>query len=78
MYSLILLKSNLYQFKIFQIIIAAVEDRREDVLEQSRTMGFLTGYETKQMEDAHVNAVMILGELFRTEGEFDFSNQVRQ
>lgn len=27
------------------------------------------------MEDAHIDAVMILGEVFRGPGEFDFSNQ---
>lgn len=39
-------------------------------------MGFLTGYESKQMEEAHVDAVMILGEMFRCRGEFDFGRQV--
>lgn len=27
------------------------------------------------MEDAHVDAVMILGEMFRTEGKYNFVNQ---
>lgn len=27
------------------------------------------------MEDAHVDAVMILGEVFQTEGKYDFGNQ---
>lgn len=57
------------------IIIAAVADDYNTVLELSRQMGFLTGYETKQMEQAHVNAVMILGEMFRYPGEFDFGKQ---
>lgn len=59
-----------------QIIINAVEGNREGVLLMSREMGFLTGYETKQMEEAHVDAVMILGEMFRFDGEFDFGKQV--
>ncbi|KAG4076354.1 hypothetical protein HA402_005797 [Bradysia odoriphaga] len=57
------------------IIIAAVNDNKAEVLRLSKVMGFLTGYETKQMEDAHVDAVMILGEMFRTKGEFDFGKQ---
>lgn len=40
-------------------------------------MGFLTGYETKQMDEAHVDAVMILGEIFRYDGEFKFGQQVK-
>ncbi len=57
------------------IIIAAVKDNKTEVLRLSKVMGFLTGYETKQMEDAHVDAVMILGEMFRTKGKFDFGKQ---
>ena len=59
-----------------QIIMCAVNNNRKGVLNISRDMGFLTGYETKQMEEAHVDAVMILGEMFRYDGEFDFGKQV--
>ncbi|XP_016995736.2 atypical kinase COQ8B, mitochondrial [Drosophila takahashii] len=58
-----------------RVIMSAAEDNRQGVLEMSRQMGFLTGYETKQMEQAHVDAVMILGEIFRYDGEFDFGRQ---
>lgn len=58
-----------------ETIRAAVADDYNKVLELSRKMKFLTGYETKQMEEAHVNAVMILGEMFRCKGEFDFGQQ---
>ncbi|KAH8289228.1 hypothetical protein KR054_002001 [Drosophila jambulina] len=58
-----------------QVIMSAADDNRQGVLEMSRQMGFLTGYETKQMEQAHVDAVMILGEIFRYDGEFDFGKQ---
>ncbi|KAH8411381.1 hypothetical protein KR215_003037 [Drosophila sulfurigaster] len=58
-----------------QVIISAAQNNRQGVLEMSREMGFLTGYETKQMEQAHVDAVMILGEIFRYDGEFDFGKQ---
>ncbi|XP_023161996.2 atypical kinase COQ8B, mitochondrial [Drosophila hydei] len=58
-----------------QVIISAAQNNRNGVLEMSRKMGFLTGYETKQMEQAHVDAVMILGEIFRYDGDFDFGKQ---
>ncbi|BFG02191.1 atypical kinase COQ8B mitochondrial [Drosophila madeirensis] len=58
-----------------QVIISAAENNRQGVLDMSREMGFLTGYETKQMEQAHVDAVMILGEIFRYDGDFDFGKQ---
>ncbi|XP_022217084.2 atypical kinase COQ8B, mitochondrial [Drosophila obscura] len=58
-----------------QVIISAAQNNRQGVLEMSRQMGFLTGYETKQMEQAHVDAVMILGEIFRYDGDFDFGKQ---
>jgi aarF domain-containing kinase len=45
------------------------------VLEKSKDMGFLTGFETPAMEEAHIDAVMILGEVFSVEGEFDFGAQ---
>lgn len=61
-----------------EIIRAAVRNDGDQVLQLSRKMGFLTGYETKQMEQAHVNAVMILGELFSYPGTFDFGKQVRR
>lgn len=57
------------------VIIAAVNDDPDTVLSLSKQMGFLTGYESKQMEQAHVNAVMILGEMFRHQGEFNFGRQ---
>ncbi|EDW62621.1 atypical kinase COQ8B, mitochondrial [Drosophila virilis] len=58
-----------------QVIISAAQNNRDGVLQMSREMGFLTGYETKQMEQAHVDAVMILGEIFRYDGDFDFGKQ---
>lgn len=58
-----------------EIIRAAVADDFDKVLKLSQKMQFLTGYETKQMIDAHVNATMILGEMFRYPGEFDFGKQ---
>ncbi|CAN9507748.1 unnamed protein product [Ophioblennius macclurei] len=53
---------------------AAVADR-EGVLKKSIEMKFLTGYESKAMINAHVDAVMILGEAFASAEEFNFGAQ---
>lgn len=58
-----------------KVIIAATENNRELVQKLSIEMGFLTGYETQAMMTAHTDAVMILGELFSIDGEFDFGKQ---
>ncbi|CAJ1073301.1 atypical kinase COQ8A%2C mitochondrial isoform X1 [Xyrichtys novacula] len=58
-----------------EIINAAANQNREGVLQKSREMKFLTGYESKAMEDAHVDAVMILGEAFSSEEPFNFGSQ---
>ncbi|XP_022093105.1 atypical kinase COQ8B, mitochondrial-like [Acanthaster planci] len=58
-----------------KVIKGASSGSREDVLEYSKRLGFLTGYESKVMEKAHVDAVMILGEPFMSEEPFDFATQ---
>lgn len=58
-----------------EIIKAAADQNRELVLQKSRDMKFLTGFETKAMENAHVDAVMILGEAFSSVEPFDFGKQ---
>ncbi|XP_070777133.1 atypical kinase COQ8A, mitochondrial isoform X1 [Enoplosus armatus] len=58
-----------------EVINAAANQNREGVLQRSRDMKFLTGYESKAMENAHVDAVMILGEAFSSEEPFDFGAQ---
>ncbi|XP_048063403.1 atypical kinase COQ8A, mitochondrial [Megalobrama amblycephala] len=58
-----------------EIIKAAADGDREGVLKQSIEMKFLTGYETKVMVNAHVDAVMILGEAFASVEPFDFGAQ---
>ncbi|XP_036774309.2 atypical kinase COQ8A, mitochondrial [Manis pentadactyla] len=58
-----------------QIIRAAADRDREAVLKKSIEMKFLTGYEVKAMEDAHLDAILILGEAFASEEPFDFSTQ---
>uniref|UniRef100_UPI003AADF9BC atypical kinase COQ8A, mitochondrial n=1 Tax=Centroberyx gerrardi TaxID=166262 RepID=UPI003AADF9BC len=58
-----------------EVIKSAAEQDKEGVLQKSREMKFLTGYESKAMENAHVDAVMILGEAFSSERPFNFGAQ---
>uniref|UniRef100_A0A182S712 ABC1 atypical kinase-like domain-containing protein n=1 Tax=Anopheles maculatus TaxID=74869 RepID=A0A182S712_9DIPT len=58
-----------------KVIIAATKNDRQQILDLSRKMGFLTGYETPAMENAHIDAVLILGEVFSVPGEFEFGRQ---
>ncbi|XP_035278648.1 atypical kinase COQ8A, mitochondrial [Anguilla anguilla] len=58
-----------------EIIRAAAEGNREEVLKRSIEMKFLTGYESKAMLSAHVDAVMILGEAFASHEPFNFGCQ---
>uniref|UniRef100_A0A4Y0BIF0 ABC1 atypical kinase-like domain-containing protein n=1 Tax=Anopheles funestus TaxID=62324 RepID=A0A4Y0BIF0_ANOFN len=58
-----------------KVIIAATKNDRQQILELSRKMGFLTGYETPAMENAHIDAVLILGEVFSVPGDFEFGRQ---
>ncbi|XP_069340618.1 atypical kinase COQ8A, mitochondrial [Eulemur rufifrons] len=58
-----------------QIIRAAADRDREAVRAKSIEMKFLTGYEVKVMEDAHLDAILILGEAFASDEPFDFGTQ---
>uniref|UniRef100_A0A8D2DC54 Coenzyme Q8B n=1 Tax=Sciurus vulgaris TaxID=55149 RepID=A0A8D2DC54_SCIVU len=55
-----------------EVVKAAAEGDRDQVLQKSRDLKFLTGFETKAFSDAHVEAVMILGEPFAAPGLYDF------
>ncbi|XP_047645759.1 atypical kinase COQ8B, mitochondrial isoform X3 [Phacochoerus africanus] len=55
-----------------EVVMAAANGDRDRVLQKSRDLRFLTGFETKAFSDAHVEAVMILGEPFATQGPYDF------
>jgi aarF domain-containing kinase len=61
--------------KYIRIIHAASKGDRAGVLKWSQELRFLTGYETKTMENAHVDAVLVLGEPFAKDEVFDFSKQ---
>ncbi|KAM9315393.1 atypical kinase COQ8A, mitochondrial [Gastrophryne carolinensis] len=58
-----------------EVIRAAADKDRERLLKKSVEMKFLTGYETKAMENAHLEAVLILGEAFASDMPFDFGSQ---
>ncbi|CAL2037372.1 unnamed protein product [Caenorhabditis brenneri] len=57
------------------IIKAAYDGDKTKIIEYSREIGFLTGYETTVMEDAHVESVMIMGETLASNHPYDFANQ---
>uniref|UniRef100_W5KJT6 Coenzyme Q8B n=1 Tax=Astyanax mexicanus TaxID=7994 RepID=W5KJT6_ASTMX len=58
-----------------EVVHAASIGDRATVLQKSKDLKFLTGFETKAFEDAHVEAVMILGEAFASQDDFDFGTQ---
>uniref|UniRef100_A0A0R3X8C8 AAA_6 domain-containing protein n=1 Tax=Hydatigena taeniaeformis TaxID=6205 RepID=A0A0R3X8C8_HYDTA len=73
-----------------RVIVAASKGDKPGILEYSRRLGFLTGYETKVgpyhlfsadiaklkvFLDAHVEAVSVLGEAFASKAPFDFGKQ---
>uniref|UniRef100_A0A2A4JQT9 ABC1 atypical kinase-like domain-containing protein n=1 Tax=Heliothis virescens TaxID=7102 RepID=A0A2A4JQT9_HELVI len=69
--------SKEFMDQYIEIIHAASLGDRNAILQMSKEMKFLTGYESKIMEETHVDTVMIMGEVFTSEGsgEFDFGTQ---
>ncbi|XP_015766226.1 PREDICTED: atypical kinase ADCK3, mitochondrial-like [Acropora digitifera] len=61
--------------KYIKIIRGAAIGDRAMVIENSVGLGFLTGYESKVMTNAHADAVMILGEPFASDEPFNFQTQ---
>ncbi|KAI7873029.1 ABC1 family-domain-containing protein [Spinellus fusiger] len=60
-----------------RILVSASKGDREGVWEYSKQLGFVTGYETKIMQDAHIDSVMVLGEPFQqtSPDNYDFEKQ---
>ncbi|NP_001087459.1 acoenzyme Q8B L homeolog [Xenopus laevis] len=58
-----------------EVIKAAADGDRAKVLQKSQDLRFLTGFETKVFEEAHIDAVMILGEAFASDVPFNFGTQ---
>ncbi|XP_038216673.1 atypical kinase COQ8B, mitochondrial isoform X2 [Zerene cesonia] len=69
--------SKEFMDQYIEIINAASEGDRDAILHMSRDMKILTGYESKLMEETHIDTVMIMGEVFTREGSqgFDFGSQ---
>ncbi|ORE05335.1 ABC1-domain-containing protein [Rhizopus microsporus var. microsporus] len=63
--------------KYGRILSSAANNDREGVWKYSEELGFVTGYETEVMRNAHIDSVMVLGEPFRKTAPdiFDFSSQ---
>lgn len=61
--------------KYMKVIHAASLQDKDAVMKSSLEIGFLTGFEAKQFERAHIDSVLILGEAFSTNGKFDFGTQ---
>merc|ERR1719427_708476 len=59
----------------FKIIDCAAHRDREGVLKFSRELGFLTGYESQVMNDAHVDSVMLLAVPFHENKPYNFGQQ---
>ncbi|XP_036598842.1 atypical kinase COQ8B, mitochondrial [Trichosurus vulpecula] len=55
-----------------EVVKAAADGDRAGVLKKSQDLKFLTGFETKAFSEAHVEAVMILGEPFASTSPYDF------
>lgn len=68
--------SKEFMDQYIEIIHAASRGDRDAILRMSREMKFLTGYESKIMEETHVDTVMIMGEVFTSGSDaFDFGTQ---
>uniref|UniRef100_A0AC35TU63 ABC1 domain-containing protein n=1 Tax=Rhabditophanes sp. KR3021 TaxID=114890 RepID=A0AC35TU63_9BILA len=61
--------------KYMRVIKAAYDGDRPSMLKHSVDIGFLTGYESKLMNDAHCDSISILGETLASTKPFDFSKQ---
>ena len=58
-----------------EVIKCAINNNREGIVHYSVKLGFLTGYEMSAFNEAHCDAVLVLGDAFRTDGPFDFGTQ---
>lgn len=59
------------------LIRAAYDKDRAKILRYSQEIGFLTGYESKLMEEAHCDSIAIIGETLTSTKPFDFAAQVK-
>merc|ERR1712059_19510 len=59
----------------FKIIDSAAHKDREGILKYSREIGFLTDYDSKVMNEAHIDSVMLLAAPFHENKTYNFGNQ---
>lgn len=59
-----------------RLVWAAANRDRDSILQVSRELGFLTGDESQEFIDAHVEAGMVVGEPFLKNEPFDFANSM--
>eukprot|EP00808_Paulinella_micropora_P014331 g67193.t1 len=55
-----------------KMVKACAEKKKDELMEASINLGFLTGDESKRMTKAHVDASFIIGEPFGCQGAYDF------
>jgi len=53
----------------------AATNNAANILEATTKLGFIVGNESKEMIDAHIESILIVGEPFVNKGLFDFGNQ---
>ena len=58
-----------------EVIKCAINNDRKGIVHYSVKLGFLTGYEMSAFSEAHCDAVLVLGDAFRSNGPFDFGSQ---
>jgi aarF domain-containing kinase len=58
-----------------RIFKAAYDGDTDAILHYSRKIGFLTGYESKVMEQAHCDSILVMGETLTSKEPYDFSKQ---
>ncbi|EGG01716.1 uncharacterized protein MELLADRAFT_117744 [Melampsora larici-populina 98AG31] len=59
-----------------KLLQSGVNDNREDCVVWSEKIGYFTGHESKEMQDAHFRSLSALGEPFRAKaGPYDFATQ---
>jgi aarF domain-containing kinase len=57
-----------------KVVWAAANRDRDTILNVSKELKFLTGDETSEMVEAHIEAALVVGEAFRSHDKFDFGN----
>ncbi|PVU97050.1 hypothetical protein BB561_000808 [Smittium simulii] len=58
-----------------KILESAANEDREGCVYWSEKIGYLTGFESDAMKQAHVDSIMTIGEPFRVKGPYSFAMQ---